>query len=145
MVEAANETEKLTNVAGGFISLGNCSAANGVAYEKDGKVKVLALLPSSDQSDTSDYDYKTVKEQGYEINFPNTMLIFAPKGTPEADLEAMNASLEGVLKDSAYQEGMKSMGSTAGWKNLEDSRAALQEQFDTYKKTGEALGIVKAQ
>lgn len=145
MVEAANETEKLTNVAGGFISLGNCSATNGAAYEKDGKVKVLALLPSSDKSDTSGYDYKTIKEQGFDITFPNNMLIFAPKGTPEADLKAINASLEGVLKDNAYQEGMKSMGSTADWKNLDDSRAALQEAFDTYKMTGEALGIVKAQ
>ena len=105
----------------------------------------FSLLPSSDNSDTSGFDYKTIKEQGFDVTFPNNIMIFAPKGTPEADLKAINASLEGVLKDDAYMEGMKTMGSTADWENLEDSRKALQEAYDTYKASGDALGIVKVQ
>ena len=143
MVEAANETEKLTNVAGGFISLGNCSAANGVSYEADGKVKVLGLMANSADADTSAYpQYQLITDQGVDYTSNSYIFLFAPAGTPEETLQAMNASLEGVTQDQAYIDGMTNMGCQPGWMNLEDSRAALQQFFDSEHSVAESLGIL---
>lgn len=143
MVEAANETEKLTNVAGGFISLGNCSAANGKNYEADGKVKVIGLAVNSDDVDTSAYpEYQTLSEQGVDYYMNSYMFIFAPGGTDEATLQAMNASLEKILSDAAYLEGMTNMGCTPGWMNLEDSRAFLAATYEAEKAVAESLDIL---
>ncbi|MGI6029099.1 MAG: tripartite tricarboxylate transporter substrate binding protein [Candidatus Heteroscillospira sp.] len=143
MVEAANETEKLTNVAGGFISLGNCSAANGKNYEADGKVKVLGLAVNSDDVDTSAYpEYKTLSQQGVDYFMNSYIFLFAPAGTDEATLQAMNASLEKVLDDASYQEGMQNMGCTPGWMNLEDSRAFLASLYESEKSVADSLGIL---
>ena len=143
MVEAANETEKLTNVAGGFISLGNCSAANGVSYEADGKVKVLSLMANTADADTSAYpQYTLITDQGVDYTSNSYIFLFAPAGTPEETLQAMNASLEGVTADEAYIEGMTNMGCAPGWMNLEDSRAALKEFYDSEHSVAESLGIL---
>ncbi|MGE4353882.1 MAG: tripartite tricarboxylate transporter substrate-binding protein [Oscillospiraceae bacterium] len=140
MVEAANETEKLTNVAGGFISLGNCSLNNAISYETDGKIKVLGII---DDKKGVAPQYKTLASQGYNVEFPIYLYIFAPAGTDEATLEAMNASLSGVMNDQDYLDGMDALGAAANCMNLEDSRAALQSAYDTMKSVGDTLGITK--
>lgn len=146
MVEAASETEKLTNVAGGFISLGNCAATAARSYEASGKLKVLGLLPSSPKSNVAAFsEYKTLAQQGFDkIIFPTYMYIFAPKGVDQATLEAINASLQGVVKDPSYLKGMDALGSAAGWMNLKDSEASMQQTYDIFHSVAEDLGILNA-
>jgi len=144
MVEASTETEKLTNVAGGFISLGNCAASTAKSYEASGKVKVLGLLPSSPKSNVAAFsEYKTLAQQGFDkIIFPTYMYIFAPKGIDQATLEAINSSLQGVVKDASYLKGMETLGSAAGWMDVKDSQASLQQTYDIFRSVAESLGIL---
>ena len=140
MVEAANETEKLTNVAGGFISLGNCSLNNAISYEADGKIKVLGTM--TDPTNAAP-QYKTIEAQGTKIDFNTNIFRFAPAGTDEATQQAISDSLADVIKDADYLKGMSDLGATPGYMTLDESREYLQSSYDTMKKVGDTLGINK--
>ena len=70
-VECASESDRLTNLAGGFIDIGVVNIGNAVEYEKAGKIKVIGTM-SSDGTTISAYpqtlpaNYKTLQEQGFE-------------------------------------------------------------------------------
>lgn len=142
-VEAANETDKLTNVAGGFLDLGICTVANSESYENDGKVKVIGVINSSGENiEGKPSNWDTLQNQGYpNISWGGNIYLFAPGGTDEATLEAINASLEAVLDDETYNESTITMGGIPEWHNLEESREMLQEQFDNISEIGSSLGI----
>ena len=70
-VECASESDRLTNLAGGFIDIGVVGVGNAQEYEKAGKLKVIGTV-SSDGTTISKYpealpdNYKTLQEQGFD-------------------------------------------------------------------------------
>lgn len=142
-VEAASETDKLTNIAGGFIDVANASIANTESYEADGKLKVIGLItPDGQNIEGKPANWDAIQNQGYpEISWGTNLFFFAPKGTDEATLEAINASLEPVLADESYVDGTEKIGGIAEWHNLEESKALFQESYDQILEIGTDLGV----
>lgn len=146
MVEAANETEKLTNVAGGFITAGNVTIQNAIQYEDGGKVKVLGLI-SRDGVDNEKLvsergdNWKTLQSQGIDAAWGGNVYIWAPKDIDPAVAEAINASLKPVLDDADYQKGCDAMGAVAEWRSVEDSQKLLEEEEARIKDIADSLGI----
>ncbi len=143
-VEAANETDKLTNIAGGFIDIANASVANTESYEADGKLKVIALItPDGEPIEGKPANWDPIQKQGYpNISWGTNLFIFAPKGTDEATLEAINKSLEPVSTNQSYIDGTLQVGGIPEYYNLEDSRALFQASYDQIKEVGNGLGVV---
>lgn len=146
MVEAANETEKLTNVAGGFITAGNVTIQNAIQYEEGGKVKVLGLI-SRDGKDNEKLvaergdNWKTLQSQGVDAAWGGNVYIWAPKDIDPAVAEAINASLKPVLEDADYLKGCEAMGAVAEWRNVEDSQKLLEEEAARIEEVATSLGI----
>jgi tripartite-type tricarboxylate transporter receptor subunit TctC len=146
MVEAANETEKLTNVAGGFISAGNVTLQNAIQYVDGGKVKVIGLI-SRDGVDDEDLvaergeGWKTLQSQGVDAPWGSNLYIWAPKDLDRATAEAINASLKDVVLDEDYLAGCEAMGATPEWHDIDESQQMLEEETAIVKEVADALGI----
>lgn len=142
MVVAANTTDKLTNISGGFIDCGQVDVANAQSYEEAGKVKVIGVLSSSGENLPAwPSHWNTLQKQGYNIGWDMRLYMWAPAGTPKEVLEAINQTLKGVMENSTVADNLSRMGARAEWYDLEESQKIFQNEFDSILKTGKALGI----
>lgn len=142
LVEASSETDKLTNVAGGFISLGNVSLANAKQYEEAGKIKVLGIVGSG--RDNPDFpQWKDVTSQGINVKWRANIYFFVPVNTSEELCDKINESLKDIVGDAKFQENMKNIGGEADWANCADSQAAFDGEMENLKDIAISLGINK--
>lgn len=143
MVQAANGADKLTNVAGGFISLGNIDIASAKQYEQAGKVKVIGIIAGDDYKDAEDTpeNWKSMQGQGYDFSFSSNFAIYAPKGTSKEILEKLNSTLKVLLTDADFSTEMTNMGAIACWNDLDQSKKILTDRMRTMKSISEELGI----
>lgn len=151
-VQCAAETDRLTNLAGGFIDIGSISLSNGLEYEEAGKLKVLATIGTSG-SKIADFDtsaaqnYQTVQEQGYQnVAWGTSYYLIGPAGMNQELVEKINSSLKDIASaDSEYTKGMKQMGQVAEWHDVKESQKMFQDEYDNAVKVAKNLGINKAQ
>lgn len=104
-VECASESDRLTNLAGGFIDIGVVGLGNAQEYEKAGKLKVIGTV-AGDGITISEYpaelpdNYKTLQEQGFQDCY---MLVYhylmGPAGMDETMVKEMNAAMQAVVED----------------------------------------------
>lgn len=142
MVVAANTTDKLTNISGGFIDCGQVDVANARSYEEVGKVKVIGVLSSSGENlEGWPEHWNTLQEQGYDIGWEMRLYMWAPADTPEDVLVEINKSLKGVMEDATVIENLNRLGARAEWYDLDESRQIFQNEFNSILETGKALGI----
>lgn len=147
-VEASAETDRLTNLAGGFIDFGTVSLANAIEYEKAGKLKVLATI-GADGAKIKDFEpeasenYKTLQEMGYDNAYAVTnYYVIGPAGMDEEQVKLINESLKGITEeDSAYVKGMLELGQVPAWNDLESSRTILEDELNTMTDVAKLLDI----
>lgn len=141
-VVAANTTDKLTNISGGFIDCGQVDVANARSYEEAGKVKVIGVLSSTGENlDTWPEHWTTLQSQGYNVGWDMRLYMWAPIDTPTEVLEAINASLKSVMEDETVVGNLSKLGARAEWYDLEESRVIFQSEYDSILATGKSLGI----
>ena len=145
-VEASSESDRLTNLAGGFIDLGFVGIGNAQEYEKAGKLKVLGTM-AGDGIVIADYDaslgdqYKTLQEQGHEDLFWNVKhYVYGPAGMDEAQVQKINAAMSVLESNAACNAGLRSIGHVPEWHNVEDSIAIRDEEYAAEVAVGEFLG-----
>lgn len=144
-VECASESDRLTNLAGGFIDIGVVGVGNGQAYEKDGKLKVIGTV-ASDGVTIDGYpealpdNYKTLQEQGFEDCYFNVYhYLLGPAGMDETMVQKMNASMEAIYEKT--KDDIAMIGNIPGWHNLEESRTIRQAEYDQLVAVGKAIGL----
>ena len=141
-VVAANTTDKLTGVSGGFIDCGQVDVANAQSYEEAGMVKVIGVLSSTGEDlDAWPEHWTTLQNQGYEVGWDMRLYMWAPAETPEEILIAINESLKPVMEDQTVIDNLVAQGARAEWYDLEESRAIFQAEYDSILATGKSLGI----
>lgn len=151
-VEASQETDRLTNLAGGFIDVGTVSLSNGIAYEKAEKLKVLGTI-GADQAVISDFmenapeNFKTLQEMGYEKAYAVTnYYVIGPKNMDSNLVQKINDSLKNVANiNSGYIKGMKDMGQVGEWFDVTKSQKIYADDLNTTTETAKALGIYNIQ
>ncbi|WP_164918931.1 MULTISPECIES: Bug family tripartite tricarboxylate transporter substrate binding protein [Acutalibacteraceae] len=139
--ESGTETEKLTNLAGGFIDVGVCTLDHAISYEKAGKVKVLGSFCADGKhvDESLGNSFKSFQDMGYKNIFWGTyMLVMGPKDMDPNLVEAINASLKGVVNDSDYKTGIEKQGGTVQWMSVKDSQAEVKKEFETIVKLAKA-------
>ena len=145
-VEASSESDRLTNLAGGFIDLGFVGVGNAQEYEKAGKLKVLGTM-AGDGLTIADYDaslsdnYKTLQEQGHQELYWNVKhYVYGPAGMDQEQVKKINAAMSVLESDANCNEGLRSVGHVPEWHNVEDSVAIRDAEYAAEVEVGEFLG-----
>ncbi|NDL67811.1 tripartite tricarboxylate transporter substrate-binding protein [Anaerotalea alkaliphila] len=150
-VEASQETDRLVNLAGGFIDIGTISLSNGMEYEAAGKLKVLGTVGADgvkivDFLPDAPENYRTVQEMGYDVAAVTSYYVIGPKGMDDALVEAINGSMKEIAATgSTFIDGMSDMGQVGGWHGVEDSRRMYEEELASMIEVGKNLGLYNAQ
>ena len=146
-VECASESDRLTNIAGGFIDIGVVSLGNAQSYEKAGKLKVIGTVAGNGVTiadsgvDLGD-NYKTLQEQGYDDCYVLCMhYIYGPKGMNEEQVKRLNASFKAIIEDATVNEGLRKIGHIPLWHDLEESKKIQMEEYNTTVETAKFLGL----
>lgn len=135
-VECASESDRLTNLAGGFIDIGVVNIGNAIEYEKAGKLKVIGTVASdgvtiSEYPDALPDNYKTLQEQGFEDCYRMVYnYLLGPAGMDETMVQEMNAAMEAVCEDPTVSAGIATVGCLPGWHDLEESKELQQMEYD---------------
>lgn len=146
-VECASESDRLTNLAGGFIDIGVVGLGNAQEYEKAGKLKVIGTVAGDgitiDQyPDTLPDNYKTLQEQGFQDCY---MLVYhylmGPAGMDETMVKEMNAAMEAVVEDPTVNAGIASIGHIPGWHDLEESEELHTKEYDELVEIAKSLDM----
>ena len=146
-VECASESDRLTNIAGGFIDIGVVSLGNAQSYEKAGKLKVIGTVAGdgvtiADSGVELGDNYKTLQEQGYSDCYVLCMhYIYGPKGMNEEQVEKLNASFKEIIEDPTVNEGLRKIGHIPLWHDLEESKKIQMEEYNTTVETAKFLGL----
>ena len=146
-VECASESDRLTNIAGGFIDIGVVSLGNAQSYEKAGKLKVIGTVAGdgvtiADSGVELGDNYKTLQEQGYSDCYVLCMhYIYGPKGMSEEQVEKLNASFKQIIEDPTVNEGLRKIGHIPLWHDLEESKKIQMEEYETTVETAKFLGL----
>lgn len=145
-VEASSESDRLTNLAGGFIDLGFVGIGNAQEYEKAGKLKVLGTM-AGDGLTIADYDaslgdqYKTLQEQGHEDLYWNVKhYVYGPAGMDAAQVQKINAAMSVLESDADCNAGLRSVGHIPEWHGVEDSIAIRDAEYAAEVEVAEFLG-----
>ncbi len=146
-VECASESDRLTNLAGGFIDIGVVGVGNALEYEKAGKLKVIGTV-SSDGTTISEYpealsdNFKTLQEQGFEdctISIYHYLL--GPAGMDETMVAEMNAAMKAVVEDETVNAGIASIGNIPGWHDLEESKEIRDSEYAQFVQIAKDLDM----
>ena len=146
-VECASESDRLTNIAGGFIDIGVVSLGNAQSYEKAGKLKVIGTVAGNgvtiaDSGVALGDNYKTLQEQGYSDCYVLCMhYIYGPKGMNEEQVKRLNASFKAIIEDATVNEGLRKIGHIPLWHDLEESKKIQMEEYNTTVETAKFLGL----
>ena len=146
-VECASESDRLTNLAGGFIDIGVVGLGNAQEYEKAGKLKVIGTV-AGDGITISEYpaelpeNYKTLQEQGFQDCY---MLVYhylmGPAGMDETMVKEMNAAMQAVVEDPTVHDGIAGIGHIPGWHDLEESEELHQKEYDELVSIAKSLDM----
>ena len=144
-VEMSSESDRLTNLAGGFIDIGVVGVGHGVEYETAGKLKVIGTV-ASDGVTIAGYpeelpdNYKTIQEQGFkDCYFGVGHYLLGPAGMDPDMVAKMNAAMEAVYE--ATKEDIAKIGNIPGWHNLEESQAIRQAEYEQTVEIAKAIDL----
>lgn len=146
-VECASESDRLTNLAGGFIDIGVVGVGNAAEYEKAGKLKVIGTV-SSDGTTISEYpeelpdNYKTLQEQGFKDCVMSVYhYLLGPAGMDETMAADMNAAMEAVCGDETVSAGIAGIGNIPGWHDLAESKEIHEREYAQYVEIAKELDM----
>ncbi len=147
-VEASNESDRLTNLAGGFNDVGTISLATAIEYEKAGKIKILGTIGAPGSSinnfvDDAQENWQTFEEMGYDgLTFSTNYYVFGPKGMDDAMVESMNQSLKTITEDgSSYMTGMYDMGQIGDYATIDESKQILADEMVDLTAVAKDIGV----
>lgn len=138
-VQSGGEADKLTNIASGSIDVANCSMNNAIAYQQDGKLKVLGTIgpDGSDRAAVEELvdaelgeEYASLPEQGIDYCLNAGTYLVLPAGTDASIVEAVNAKLMELNGVDTYEDGMRTMGQFSGVKSVADTQADFAAEVE---------------
>ena len=146
-VECASESDRLTNLAGGFIDIGVVGVGNALEYEKAGKLKVIGTV-SSDGTVISEYpeelpdNYKTLQEQGFDDCVMSVYhYLLGPAGMDETMVANINAAMQAVCEDETVSAGIAGIGNIPGWHDLAESKEIHDGEYAQDVEIAKTLGL----
>ena len=123
----------ITDVLGGQVPLVAVNAVEVLPHVKAGKLKVLAALSAERVSTLA--DAPTIAESGYKGFEANVWHAFiAPKGTPAAVVEKLNAEIRKALAAPDVKERLAALGAEVSPSTPQELGAMVRAEHDRYGK-----------
>lgn len=147
-VECSSESDRLTNLAGGFIDIGFVGVKNAFEYEKAGKLKVIGTLADNgkviaNMDSTLPDNFKTLQEQGFKDMYWSVHhYIYGPKGMNKEQVKAINNIFKKVIENPQVAEGIASLGQIPEWYDVEDSYTVRDNEYNRLVEIAKDLGIL---
>jgi tripartite-type tricarboxylate transporter receptor subunit TctC len=130
----------IPQVLGGHVSMGvNVIAAAGPQI-KAGALKGLGI---SSPKRLKDYpDVPTTAELGYpQVNVPTWLGYLVASGTPESAVKTLASAFEKTIKNPELVEKAEKAGYIVEYKNPQEFRKYLEEQYEIVSKVAKEAGI----
>ncbi|MHA6688051.1 Bug family tripartite tricarboxylate transporter substrate binding protein [Mesorhizobium sp. A556] len=87
-------------------------------------------------------DVPTIGEAGFpDLVFEEWMAVFAPKGTPQAELDKWSKAIVDVVTQPSFAEGLKAQGAVPDTTNGPGTAAALKKDYEFWENVVETTGI----
>ncbi|MCF7935294.1 MAG: tripartite tricarboxylate transporter substrate binding protein [Synergistales bacterium] len=132
----------LPALLGGHVDVVTGSVSEGAEHARAGKVKVLAVT-SDERLGGELSDVPTWKEQGIDVVFPHWRGVMGPKDMPQEAIDWWNKTLSAVVETEDWAKILKNNKWDDFYKNSEETKAFMDENFQMYKNLVEELGLAQ--
>lgn len=139
MLDCASESEKMTNIAGGFLDLASVTYKTAKEYADAGKVKILSVVNLPEEA--AEFGYQQMEDLGYTTLSVCYMYMWGPTGMDEGLVQDINKVLMEMGADAGVQEKMGKAGYPALSVKLADASAAAQAEMDAAVTLAGELGL----
>lgn len=121
-----------TAVAAGDVPIGNLAITGAIPFIKSGKIRIIAT--STDKRLESNPEWPTLREAGLlDIDGSNWTGIMAPKATPAAIVERMNAELTKILSQPDTRQRLAATGGEPIPTSVADFAARVKRETAIFK------------
>ncbi|MCE5265589.1 MAG: tripartite tricarboxylate transporter substrate binding protein [Deltaproteobacteria bacterium] len=131
-------SEAITSMLGKHVDF-LCGAGSHLPYVQQGKFRML-IVTQTDKRDPEYPNVPTLKELGCPDVPPNTQIIIAPKGMPDAIGNKLAEAFKKVADGPEFQQILKQIKSPYLFKSRQQLEKDLHAEFELYKdyhkKTG---------
>ena len=129
-----------TAVAAGDLPFGSLAITGAIPFMKSGKIRVLAVTTAERLA--SNPEWPTVRESGLlDMDGSNWTAMMAPKGTPAAIIEKMNAELGKILRDPDVKQRLAATGSETIPATVAEFTARLAKETAIYREIVQKANI----
>ena len=112
------------------------------SFHKAGQLKMLAV--TSQERIASDSSIPTMKELGYKkVDVTMWRGLAAKKGTPKAQIKALESAAAAYANSSAFKAASKKIGFTINYLNSKDFGKQIAKDDKKIKKLMKDLGLAK--
>jgi tripartite-type tricarboxylate transporter receptor subunit TctC len=132
LVSYDDTASELNALLGGHVDAIILNVAAGAEYVRAGQVKFIGVAHDSRLPGFE--DVPTLQDLGIDVLEASNRGLFAPKGTPEPILAALEDAFEKAVNDPEIVERLNGMGTLVNFKNREEYRAFLTESSELTKR-----------
>jgi tripartite-type tricarboxylate transporter receptor subunit TctC len=133
-------TQILPALASGEVALGFQALSQLPTFVQQGTVNVVAVATAKRSSAMP--NIPTFSELGVdEIDFPGSMGILAPKGTPSVIVDKVSAAIRAATKSPELAEKLAKLGIDAVGSTPSETAAWIKRDAEQYAKAAEFAGI----
>ncbi len=133
----------LTDVMSGVLQVGVQNAGAAMPFVKDGRVRAIAI--TSPQRSANAPEIPTVAEQGFPgFEAMSWFALLAPKGTPTAIVEKVQADSLKALADPEFLRRFAAMGLEKVGSTGEVARSTIASDIPKWEKVIKEAGIKRA-
>lgn len=132
-----------TSVLAGDTQMSFATMPAALPLAKSGKVTALAVTTAkrSSQFPSTPTIEQAAGLKGYEINTWNALL--APKGTPKAIIDKLNAAVATAMTDPAVVKSFEAVGADPATSSPQEAAAFIKQQIDKWTKVVGTLPPIK--
>jgi putative tricarboxylic transport membrane protein len=141
-VQFQGNAQALAALLGGHVDLSSMSFAQAWRASQQGNVRILGVA-SGRRGDGPLADLPTWKEQGFDIEFANTRIMFGTKGIGQQQAEYWDAILQKVLGHDLWKAFAAKNHYKADYTGHKDSPKRLAALYDSLRKALVSVGLAK--
>ena len=104
-----------------------------------GRVRILGVFEK--KRNVLYPDAETFIEAGYDVTFDSYACIIGPKGLPDAIVSILHDAFKKAMADPLFTEPMKEKGLDLFYKNPQDLKAILRQDYEANAKVVRAIGL----
>lgn len=131
----------VTAAANGYTEVVAASVAEVKSQVDAGTIKLLGVM---DKERSKAYpEVETFAEQGYEITYYTWRGLAAPKGLDPETKEVLEAAFTEAMRRENFADEMEAHGMNIAYKDSEEFRQFLEDNYKEVKKALDSLGLIR--